>query len=439
MNTILTQRWLLNRRHFLRATLGATIALPLRAEQGVPHLKAAQDQPRRMEKGERSEVVRDIGYFPVLIRLTNGMLAAVVRGGKGVRLMGHGDLELITSRDGGRKWSAPRLIVYMPPDTRNPAFGQAADGRLICAFSVTGPYLNGASVSDTQRYTLWVTTSDDNGDSWTPPRQIKTAPFEYASPYGKIVSLPDKTLLMALYGWWRPEREGGKLPEDKRGYFAAVCRSEDNGATWSPPIPIVGYILGRRENTNYNEVALVVLPGGKVLAAMRGGPWDGVDQCISSDGGRTWGPIESIIRGRDRQPADVILLKSGRLLLTIGKRGKPPFGVEAVLSGKEAGQWDQPAVATPTATRPATPIRTSGQWDWQTHVLLEWNAASEDCGYPSSVQLDDGTIVTLSYGVGYLDKPNDVSKSGHGLIEYARCVRYREADLAATTKAAGSK
>ncbi len=161
---------------------------------------------------------------------------------------------------------------------------------------------------------------------------------------------------------------------------------------------------------------------------MRGGPWDGLDQCLSSDGGRTWGPIESIVRGLHRQPGDVILLKSGRLLLTFGHR-EPPFGVQALLSRKEAGQWDKLAAATPTAKRPAVPIGKAAQWDWQTHVLLEGKAASADCGYPSSVQVDDGTIVTLHYGVGELGKPKDISKSGHGLMEYAWCVRYREADM----------
>ena len=60
-------------------------------------------QPRKLEKVERIEAVRDGGYFPVLIRLTNGTLAAVVRGGIGARHMGPGGrLDLITSRDGGR-------------------------------------------------------------------------------------------------------------------------------------------------------------------------------------------------------------------------------------------------------------------------------------------------------------------------------------------------
>src|SRR5262249_46033090 len=123
-----------------------------------------------------------------------------------------------------------------------------------------------------------------------------------------------------MQGGHGAKREGEKLPEEKQGYFAAVCRSNDHGETWSPPTPIVGYVAGRKPNTAYDEIALVVLPGGKVLAVMRGGPWGGLDQCLSSDGARTWGPIESIVTGVHRHPGDVILLKSGRLLLTFGHR-----------------------------------------------------------------------------------------------------------------------
>ena len=414
---------------FLLAAASGTMA-----EVGTP-----PKDPRQLKGVERITVVKGGGYFPILIRLNNGTLAAVVRGG--ARHVGVGGrLDLVTSRDGGRNWSAPRTIVYMPPDSRSGAFGQAPDGRLIYAFSVTGPYRRGQFVFETNRYTLWVTTSEDDGDSWMPPQRINTAPYQYAMPYGKIVALPDGILLMALYGWYQPEREGGELPPEKRDkWMAAVCRSEDNGATWSLPIPIVGYIPGRRESTSYSEVALVVLPGGKVLAAMRGGPLDGLDQCISSDGGRTWGPIESIMCGLQRQPGDVILLKSGRLLLTVGHR-EPPFGVEAVLSRKNPGQWDQLAGATPVEPRPAMPARSGEQWDWQTHLSLEWNAASADCGYPSSVQLDDGTIVTLYYGVGELGKPAEFSpiEPEHRLpMEYAKCVRYRESDLLGVTTPVG--
>ncbi len=424
----------------------AILSVPVVGNRAMAEGAATQEQPRKLEKAERIEVVRGGGYFPTLIRLTDGTLAAVVRGG--ARHVGVGGrLDLVTSGDGGRNWSAPRPIVYMPPDSRSGAFGQAPDGRLIYAFSVTGPYRGGQFVFETHRYTLWVTTSEDSGDSWTPPQQINTAPYPYAMPYGKIVALSDGTLLMALYGWYQPEREGGELPVDKLGWHTALCRSNDNGVTWSPPTPMFDYLPGDK-GYGYHEVALVVLPGDKVLAVMRGGPLDGLDQCLSTDGGRTWSSVEGVVFGPDksnkaRLPADVILLKSGRLLLTFGHR-ESPFGVEAVLSFNQAGQWDQLAATPPPTTwKPLPSRKTARQWDWQTHVSLEWNAASADCGYPSSVQLDDGTIVTLYYGVGEVGKPHEFSpiEPEHRLsMEYARCIRYREADLAVTTaRPVGSK
>ena len=389
-----------------------------------PRLGAAQgwqEQPRNLLEAERIVAVTGGGLFPVLNKLDNGTLAAVVRGGAGHTGVG-GRLDLITSLDGGINWAAPSSIVNTLPDSRNPAFGQAADGNLVVAYSVTGPYdVQGNFVFDTSRYTMWVTRSNDNGGQWTPPQQIDTAPFQYASPYGKIVTLPDGALLMGLYGWYLPDEEGGVLPPEQQDqWMAAVSRSEDNGVTWSHPNPIVGYIPGRTTNTSYSEIGLVALPGGDVLAAMRGGSTDGVDQVLSTDGGLTWGPIETVIPGLSRQPADVIQLNSGRLLLTYGRRTPGANGVEAALSYNVPGQWDGLAVPAENP-RPQIPSNTGQQWDWQTHVSLEWNAASADTGYPSSVQLDDGTIVTMYYGNGEVGNPNA------GL--YAKVVRYHEADL----------
>ena len=56
-------------------------------------------------------------------------------------------------------------------------------------------------------------------------------------------------------------------------------------------------------------------------------------------------------------------------------------------------------------------------WDYTHRVLVGWTATSGDCGYPSNVQIDDGTIVTMYYSVGLSDV------EGH---EFAIAVRYTE-------------
>jgi len=329
---------------------------------------------RLLREGERGFVVKGAGYFPVLIKLRDGSLAAVLRSGAPHIGVG-GRLDFVRSPDGGKTWSSPQTIVYMPPDTRNPAFGQAPDGKLILAFAVTGPYPKGKwQPPISTRYSVWLTLSEDNGQTWLPPRSLKVSPLAYGSPYGKIVSLPDGTLLLPVYQW-----------DEEQRYGSYILRSRDGGWNWDEPTLIA---------EGHNEAALTVLPDGTLLAVVRRND-NSLSECYSEDGGRTWTPPQKLTEA-PYHPADVIVLSSGRVLLTFGRRIEP-YGAEAVLGEFENGRV---------------------KWLWETRTLIEWRAANPDCGYPSSVQLDDGTIVTLVYGVGLKDDT----------VEGAFCVwiRYRE-------------
>src|SRR3989442_4513476 len=82
----------------------------------------------------RRVIVRDGGFFPVLVTLNNGELVAVIRG-KFPHIIGDGRLDLIRSQDEGKTWSAPEVAVDVPKhEDRNPAFGQLADGSLVLAW-----------------------------------------------------------------------------------------------------------------------------------------------------------------------------------------------------------------------------------------------------------------------------------------------------------------
>lgn len=340
---------------------------------------------KRIEKGERIVALKGGGYFPVLIKLKNGELAGVVRVGAPHLGVG-GRLALIKSRDGGKTWSEPKTVADLPPDSRNPAFGQSRKGTLILAFALTGPYENGQFTKKTWEYTIWCTRSFDNGETWEKPRKIDILPLEYGSPYGKIVELEDGTLLMNIYCWYLP-KEGQGLPPDKTGIFSYVFRSKDDGESWGDPTLIARH---------FGETSLLPLGKGRILAVMRDEADAGLWQSFSEDGGRNWSEPKRITEG-PRLPGDAILLKSGRILLTYGRR-LPPYGVECLVSGDGGKSWDK-----------------------ESNRLLEWGAKSVDCGYPSSVQLDDLTIITLYYGVGHIDYPE--------LGEYAMCLRYREEDI----------
>src|SRR3954469_17637154 len=108
---------------------GVTLALGSRAgeqEGSPPSLK-------------RSLVVSGQGYFPVALRLQDGRIAVVLRGGAG-HLGIKGRLDVVFSSDEGKTWSKPAVVVDSPVDDRNPAFGQARDGTLVVGFWRTARY-----------------------------------------------------------------------------------------------------------------------------------------------------------------------------------------------------------------------------------------------------------------------------------------------------------
>ena len=107
---------------------------------------------------------------------------------------------------------------------------------------------------------------------------------------------------------------------------------------------------------------------------------------VSTDGGHAW--TWPVVITKDREhPADLIVLEDGRVLMVYGVRNDP-MGARAVLS-EDGGTT----------------------WDTDRKVVLEDGAPNTDCGYPSSVQLDDGRIVTLYYQVDDLENAPQSAKA----------------------------
>ena len=118
----------------------------------------------------------------------------------------------------------------------------------------------------------------------------------------------------------------------------------------------------------FSEAFLFPRRDGRLLAMIRSGEGDShLYRSVSSDGGRTWSPIErTAIWGL---PAHVIRLRSGALLCAYAHR-RHPEGFRAVLSDDDGDTWDVE------------------------HEKVLRDAAVGSVGYPFSVQLADGTIFT---------------------------------------------
>jgi len=338
-----------------------------------------------LSAAERVVATKGEGYFPVLIKLREGSIAAVVRGGAPHIGIG-GRLDFIRSTDGGRSWSAPTVIVDSKWDDRNPAFGQMPDGTIVCAYAEAQTY-NEKGEWDTKagEYIDFYVTSADNGKTWSEKQKLFVGPVRGGSPYGKIVVTEDGTALMSVYGSADPDWTGEPKVPDGATQLVGIVRSRDNGRTWGD----FSFVSTR----DHNETALLALTSQHLLAAARTYSLGNVELLESLDGGRTWGDAKPVTE-KSQHPADLIRLTDGKLQMTYGNR-REPLGCSAILSS-DSGRT----------------------WDYAHRVMVGWTCVSSDCGYPSSVQLDDGTIVTLYYSVGLSDV------EGH---EFAVAMRYTEA------------
>lgn len=328
--------------------------------------------------GTRQTVAyQDGGQFPVLTLAPDATVIAVLRGGAG-HLGLEGRVEIIRSHDTGRTWSPPEVVADSEWDDRNPALGTSHQGTIVLSYHRQGQYDSAGKWAPTSHRSdaevpidVRVTRSFDNGLSWETPALLGVDQLRAGSPYGKIVSLPDGTLLMAVYGGPQRDLLGARMSEVEDGADCSyLVRSHDDGRTWGEPS-----LIGPR----MNETALLALPDGDVLAVMRGvAPAQALHVTRSSDGGHTWSPPVQLTDAR-QHPADVVQLSNGDLLLTYGNR-TAPFRIEGRVSRDGGSSWLDLLLTV------SAPL----------YGYAEQPERITDLGYPSSV-VHQGQGVTVYY------------------------------------------
>jgi hypothetical protein len=334
------------------------------------------------------------GYFPVLVKTGPNSLAAIFRTG-GTHVAPCATLAVATSADGGKCWSDPVEITPRWEDSRNPAFGVNGRGELIAAFwkacmdhyvdDENGPHWQ-EQPAEGKMPSTFICASKDSGRTWNKPVPYFSNLLKGGSPYGRIIPAPDGTLLMGIYGIPRMPREGVRD-------ITVLARSKDGGQTWGDETLVA---------EKHNETAYAFLPDGRLLAAARSESDHGVATLFSDDGGRSWSRPKQITRNREL-PADLTVLASGKVLMTFGRRIRP-MGCGALLS-RDGGQT----------------------WDINHEILLAGDGVeNRDLGYPSTVQLDDGTIITALYYASGSEMSGDYH--GWGSVS-CQAIHYREEDL----------
>ncbi len=201
-----------------------------------------------------------------------------------------------------------------------------------------------------------VCRSIDQGASWTVIAQLdqshkKGGRESYWIPFGDIVTLSDGRIAFASYS---------ALHAGVKIQF-----SSDNGFSWTEGTTIVA------SDAYHNETALLTLADASLLAAVRCEKDKDLELYRSLDQGQTWA-YEQKLTLPGQHPGHILQLADGKLLLTYGIRNKPFCGIGARLSQDAGKSWGEP-------------------------VFLVNLENVTDCGYPASVQVEDGTIVTAYY------------------------------------------
>ena len=372
-------------KHLLFAILLVSAGVALGADEicGAPRVQARAEII--WTKALCKEPGRYIGW-PTVCRAQNGELIVVFSGDRDEHVCPFGKSQLIRSADGGQTWSAPVNICNTILDDRDSGIISLDDGSLVMAWFTSIAYRS--SIRDraklkpgSPQFYWWLhdeklrpdeveaqlgaftRRSTDGGKTWEPA--VRTP---CSAPHGPIQLKDGRLLYLGKSGDADHKNLGAGVGK------VVAAESTDRGKTWRVigEIPFPAQINVLRE---CHEPHAVETTDGRIVAQIRchskfSGFVDSSVQSESADGGKTWTMAKPM--GLDGYPPHLIRLSDGKLLSVYGRR-RGNLGEFACLSDDQGRTWDV-----------KNEIKLAGHWNG-------------DLGYPASVQLPDGTILTVYY------------------------------------------
>lgn len=320
--------------------------------------------------------------WPTVCRDEKGVLYVVCSGHRLSHVCPFGKNLMYVSRDEGKTWSLPTIINDTELDDRDGGMVSLGHGKLLMTYfnnprdmfydeglwkyHCTDPIIRdmakglaeGFKHLPDERYNpgSFIRLSNDSGKTWMPAIKVPVS-----SPHGPI-KLKDGRLLYVGNECQSGIYEKGKI-------FA--FESTDGGQSWNclskieKPADFFG---------NLCEPHAVELEGGRIVVALRyqrSNDIIDISTCIchSDDGGKSWSEPKPL--GICGAPPHFLLHSSGALVLTYGRR-LAPFGQRAMISYDGGNTFGD-------------------------EIEISERAEDNDLGYPSSVELDDGSMLTVYY------------------------------------------
>ena len=316
------------------------------------------------------------GKLWVSFRRAGGFSLQAVQQGKYDHVDKGARIALVHSEDGGESWSDARILPPFDPERgeQDPSIKVLENGVMMINF------FQWFVVPEEEKHRLkyparqqhdgsWadvegpmIIRSYDGGESWEEePVKVDSDPLARAGTSDAVIELPGGELMMGIYG---------------ADYGDNVCRaysviSRDGGDSWGEPALIAADPEGR---ISFEEPGLTLTADGNLLAAIRAGEpgdYQYLYQAVSEDGGKSW--IDLHQTPMWGHPASVLRLSDGRLVCSYGHR-REPYGIRACVSLDEGRTWDI-----------------------ENEIVLRDDGGSRDLGYPCTIQLQDGRLLTVYY------------------------------------------
>jgi hypothetical protein len=206
--------------------------------------------------------------------------------------------------------------------------------------------------------------SYDNGVTWGP---VMIAPI--SAPHGPI-ELKDGTIFYL-------GRQAIRTPENPDGIYAYKV-SYDGKFEKIGRVPNID-LTGLQGNPYPCEPHAIELKDGRILGHLRVNTYAAgcpqiftIYQTVSEDGGKTWTQPQPIIDMFGGAPAHLYRLSNGDIISVYSQR-IGDFDIKVMRSKDEGETWDID------------------------NVIIS-NKVDPDFGYPSTVELDDGSLFTIFYG-----------------------------------------
>ncbi len=336
------------------------------------------------------------GYqgWPSVARDENGVLYAVASSFRTEHVCPFGKTAMYVSKNGGKTWSPPIIVNDTYLDDRDAGILYMGGGRMLITWfshpastyqkdffvgikNSAQPIEAGPTIGMLSMYAYlkpqyahggsFVRVSEDYGYTWSDPIQLPIS-----APHGPSLCA-DGTL---LYLGKEMYSAGMEQPETAKAI--AAYASTDGGYTWQRRGACEKPADAALVWDNFHEPHVIELPDGTLLGAIRAEgaaitPGFTIYTTTSKDQGKTWSEWRNI--GVSGSPPHLLRHSSGAVICSFGRR-EAPFGERAVVSYDNGETWED-------------------------EYILDDRAEGGDLGYPASVELDDGSIVTVYYQKAY--------------------------------------